>query len=521
MPTPSAGKPARRRGVKWTLIGIVVVVGLAAAGVFGAGIYLNSEIHRVQVHNLTPGATTGADAGSENILMIGSTSRCALKVQNPAYGLCSQGVNGVNSDVIMILHLNPAKRALSLLSIPRDLFLPNSRRGRYGGYKIDASLYQGQSQLVNVIQEDFGIPIQHSVELNFDTFANVVNALGGLDMYFPMPVFDAYSGLNVSKPGCVHLDGYRALQVVRARHLQYKGPGVTTDNRADWPYETQSDLGRIIRDHEFLRVLASTVAKRGLGNPVTDFQLVQSVIGQLSFDNTFSSSNMVNLLLTFHAVNIKAVPQMTLPVSVGPPTGYTWDGYAVGDVEFPAAVPDETAVHKFLMIGPGVNTMTGAPLPQPKSVTVSVLNGTGQYNQAARTEASLEALGFKGAGVGNVAPAATQTETLVRYASTADIGAAEAVMRALSGAVLLIKGPTTSGAQVTVVTGTQFAVNHPRPSASVGSGTSSSSPTTSPPATTAPSAAAEAASAGFQKPSPAATTLRPWDPRACPTKSKK
>ncbi len=45
--------------------------------------------------------------GTENILLVGSTDRCALKVQNAAYGLCSQGVNGVNSDVVMILHLDP------------------------------------------------------------------------------------------------------------------------------------------------------------------------------------------------------------------------------------------------------------------------------------------------------------------------------------------------------------------------------------------------------------------------------
>ena len=59
--------------------------------------------------------------------------------------------------------------------------------------------------------------------LNFDTFANVVNALGGVKMYFPEPVYDAYSGLKQLTPGCVSLDGLHALQVVRARHLQYKG----------------------------------------------------------------------------------------------------------------------------------------------------------------------------------------------------------------------------------------------------------------------------------------------------------
>ena len=153
--------------------------------------------------------TTGADAGTENILLVGSTDRCALQVQTAAYGLCSDGVNGVNSDVVMILHLDPSTQSLSILSIPRDLFVPNARAD--GANKIDAALYEGPSQLVTAINDDLGIPIQHYVVLNFDTFANVVNALGGVKMYFPEPVYDAYSGLHVTTPGCVELDGFHAL----------------------------------------------------------------------------------------------------------------------------------------------------------------------------------------------------------------------------------------------------------------------------------------------------------------------
>ena len=44
---------------------------------------------------------------------------------------------------------------------------------------------------MSAIEEDFGIPIHHYVELNFDSFQGVVNALGGIKMYFPEPVFDA------------------------------------------------------------------------------------------------------------------------------------------------------------------------------------------------------------------------------------------------------------------------------------------------------------------------------------------
>ena len=177
-----------------------------------------------------------------------------------------------------------------------------------GANKIDAALYDGPSQLVAAINENLGIPIQHYVVLNFDTFANVVDALGGVKMYFPEPVFDAYSGLQVLTPGCVDLDGFHALQVVRARHLQYKPPGVTTTDPAYWPFENQSDLARIRRDHEFLRVLATAVAKNGLSNPITDGQLISSVAPQLDVDKHFSTSDMVAMVLDFHGVNAEHGP---------------------------------------------------------------------------------------------------------------------------------------------------------------------------------------------------------------------
>ena len=59
-------------------------------------------------------------------------------------------------------------------------------------------------------------------------------------MYFPEPVYDAESDLDVTTVGCHHLNGFHALQVVRARHLVHKGPGVTSNNPADWTPEAQS-----------------------------------------------------------------------------------------------------------------------------------------------------------------------------------------------------------------------------------------------------------------------------------------
>jgi LCP family protein required for cell wall assembly len=468
------------------------------------------------VLGLSSNSAKGALADTENILLVGSTSRCALKHQYVQYGLCSAGVTGVNSDVVMILHLNPDTKAVSILSIPRDLFIPNARTT--GANKIDAALAQSPSQLVAAVQEDFGIPIQHYVELNFETFASVVDALGGINMYFPMPIFDDYSGITVTSPGCIHLDGVRALQVVRARHLQYKSATTTTSDYHYWPQEAQSDLARIRRDHEFLRVLATAVAHQGLGNPLTDRQIIASVAPQLTVDGGFSATDMVNLVLTFHSVNAGSAPQLTVPVMQSSSLHYYFKGYDYGNIEFPSEPQDQQAIEQVFGINANTSVLTGKSLPRPSTVSVSVLNGSGASNQATTTSDALGALGFDMVGVGDTPPPATQSETVVYYATPAAEPAAEAVAHSLSGAVIMAQGQTQDGAQVTVVTGSDFSVNPPPSASTGGSGTSSAASGTSSAVTSSTSTDGSSSTGGtgtFAPPSSASESLQPWDPRSC------
>jgi LCP family protein required for cell wall assembly len=506
---------SRKRTAAWVTGTLALVLILVAGAAAGYGWYLNHEIHRVDLRNLTAAPVKGDDVGTENILMIGSTDRCALKVQNPAYGLCSQGVNGVNSDVVMILHLNPAHHTVSILSIPRDLFVPNARSD--GANKIDAALYQGPDQLIAAIEEDFGIPIQHFVELNFDSFINVVQALGGIKMYFPEPVYDAYSGLNIQTTGCLSLNGTQALQVVRARHLQYKAPGVTTDDPSYWPQEAQSDIARIRRDHEFLRVLAAAVKAKGLSNPISDQQLVSGVAGQLTVDSGFSASAMIDLVLGYHDVDVSSAPQLTVPVSVDQFGSYVYQGGSYGDIEFPAQPQDHNTVDQFLGLTSNTeDTYSGGMLPSPSTVTVSVLNGSGAFNQATTTAQSLQALGFRIGTIGDTAPVGREAETVVYYAAKtpAQVAAAQAVANSLSGAVIMGMDPTQvkPGSQVTVVTGTDFAVNAPPATATTAPSAAIAPSTTT---TTSGNSGNTGNSGAFQAPTPSVEALQPWDPRGC------
>jgi LCP family protein required for cell wall assembly len=484
-------------------VGLVVaaaIVVIAAAGI-GYVEYISHKIHRVVVGNLVAQPPSGV----ENLVLVGSTSRCALKHQNKAFGLCSEGVTGINSDVVMILHVDPTKHTASILSIPRDLFVPNARAT--GANKIDAALVEGPEQLVSAIEEDFGIPIHHYVELNFDSFQGVVNALGGIKMYFPEPVFDAYSGLNVPTAGCRQLNGFQALEVVRARHLVYKGPNVKSNNHADWTPDPQSDLSRIRRDHEFLRVLASAVDKRGLGNPITDHDLLTAVAPQLQVDSALSLSSMFGLVTTFHGIDVQRTPQQTLPVIVLSSLNYLYHGYDYGNVELTSQPDDFQAIARFLGIGSDADTMTGKPLPAPGSVTVSVLNGTGLTGQAGHTASALGALGFNVVGQGDSPASGSLSETYVYYSSPSHLAAAERVLHSLTGTATLGKAPTSFGADVTVVTGSNFSVNAPAQAKSSTSGTSKGTPSS--PSTSAPTVST------LQAPTAPTQALAPFDPRSC------
>jgi LCP family protein required for cell wall assembly len=527
-PSPRGRPATRKRRLRRTLLVLGLVVVLIAAGAGGYAWYLNHLVHRITVKGLAAGETHGTESGTENILLVGSTDRCALKKQYIGYGICGQGVNGINSDVVMILHLNPTKHTVSILSIPRDLFVPNARIE--GANKIDAALYQGPTQLVAAIQEDFAIPIQHYVELNFDSFASVVNALGGINMYFPEPVYDPDSDLDITTVGCHHLNGFHALQVVRARHMVHKGPGVTSSNPADWTPEAQSDLARIRRDHEFLRVLATAVAKKGLSDPLTDRSIITGVAPDLTVDSGFAASHMINLVLTYHSVKIDSAPQLTLPVLEDTFGSYQYKGGNYGDIEFPTQPDDQSTVDSFLGITPSVNSMTGAPLPDRAKVTVSVENGTGVTNQAATTSAALGALGFHMAELGDTASVGREAETVVYYGSksAAVVAGAQEVANSMSGSVTLGYNPSMvlGGAEVTVDTGTNFSVNAPAapPTTTTTTKTSKGSKgakgskgttattTTVPPTTTIPT---NATSGLFAAPSSPDEGLKPWDPRSC------
>jgi LCP family protein required for cell wall assembly len=442
-------------------------------------------------------------------------------------------VNGVNSDVIMILRLQPGKTP-TLLSIPRDTFVPDARAG--GLYnKVDAALADGPDQLVAAIQQDFGIPINHYVVLNFGTFEGIVDALGGISMYFPTTLRDYDSFLSIDRTGCVHINGVEALALVRSRHLYYHYDKKTKT----WlGYDGSGDIGRIERVHLFLKALVPQIAAQGLGNPITDAQLLGAIAPDLTVDKTFSKTSMLNLAYQFHG-KVGNAPEYTLPI-IEDTVEYMYKGYGYGLVAFPTEPQDQRTIDAFL-------GKAASPKPvAPSGITVSVIDGTDAPQSTAADATALTHLGYKVVGTGSQTSVGPVSETTVLYPAgataalnAANLARAEQVKSSLAGLVVLGEGTTLDGADVSVITGSGFTIATPSvtttpstvvttPSTVATTTTVRSTTTTAPKSTTTTTAPvvksvappAPALSPVFSAATPATEAIPPYDPRTCPNTAK-
>jgi LCP family protein required for cell wall assembly len=475
----------QRRAVA-ACLALALLAALATAGVDAYAHWRFGQVTKVNLHQALR-APTAAQKTSENILIVGNNTRTGLAPQDAQLFGSPQEVGGARSDVTMVLHLDPAKGTASLLSIPRDLFVPlppHSMSGPVG--KIDAALNDGPENLVKAITSNLGIPIDHYVSINFDGFQSIVNALGGIDLYFPTPLRDSLSGLNIAQTGCQHLGGFQALAVVRARHLQYFADG-------KWSTDPLSDLGRIRRDQAFLRVLVHEAKTKGFDNPLRAQATIASVVHQVTIDSGLSFGDMLSLLRTYRGLNPDMVPTATLPISVA--LNYHWKGGAYGDVDMPAEPQDRAVIASFLGTTPAVAA--------PAAVTLTITDMSGTPGRGSTAAGALRSDGFTVGGVTQIPAPGKSVETVIRY-HPGSLAEADTVLARLSGSVMLSADQSVPAGRVALDVGSDVVVGPLSPPA----GTAPAPSVRSPSPTPSPQASNSITPAQFPAQS--------YDPTACP-----
>lgn len=154
------------------------------------------------------------------------------------------GEKDARTDTIIVAQLDPEKKKLVLVSIPRDTLVELPGHGRE---KINsANVYGGVDLVKQVVSELLNVEIDYYVKTNFEGFKQVVDTLGGVDievekrMVYRDPTDGTYINL---KPGMQHLDGKEALDYVRFRH------------------DALGDVGRTQRQQHFLKAVAEAALK--------------------------------------------------------------------------------------------------------------------------------------------------------------------------------------------------------------------------------------------------------------------
>jgi LCP family protein required for cell wall assembly len=242
-----------------------------------------------------------APSQAQNILVVGSDQAM------PGEG--REQVTAVNTDTMMIVRADPGAGTIGVLSLPRDLWVDIPGHGQE---RINTAWETGGPELlIQTIQSNFDIPVNHFLQVDGGGFQRLVDQAGGSDIWVAGELADRSTGFAAAGPGCVHLDGAQALALVRSRHLQLNDPA------RGWIEDPASDLGRIQRQQLMGRVLASSLLDQDLGVGAAD-QLLDTLIDNAAIDNTWAIRDMAGLLFWAQGLDLDtSLTTATPPVRGG------------------------------------------------------------------------------------------------------------------------------------------------------------------------------------------------------------
>jgi LCP family protein required for cell wall assembly len=288
----SAGK-LRRTWPQRLLLTFNVLLAVACLAAAGGLTVFEEKLSRVSTVAIdSPDAQPVEVSEPRNILIIGTDSAANLDEDDPV----GNGRKGERlADVIMILRIEPESGTAQLISIPRDtrVELPSGEMTKINSAVWDVD---GPLNLIRTIKGNFGISIDNYVQVDFAAFKDLVEQLGGVPVYFEVPVRDLKTGLNVAEPGCITLDPAQALAYARSRHFQFKLDG-------KWRYDQTGDLGRITRQQDFIKRSMRRASDKGLRNPSTAFGLVDAAVQSVLMDQSLNVGIILELVDVFRTFN--------------------------------------------------------------------------------------------------------------------------------------------------------------------------------------------------------------------------
>lgn len=273
--------------------------------------------------------------------------------------------NFTRSDTMMVVMIDLASKHVSVLSVPRDLWVYIPKSG-YG--KLNEAIEDGGPERAELaVEKNLGTPpFDYYVVLKIDATKNIADALGGLDVNVEenMDYDDSWGHLHIHlKKGPQHLNGEQLVGYTRFRH------------------DPEGDLGRMRRQRQVIQDLIHQIK-----NPSIILRLPEMLqIVQQNVRTDMPADKMLQLAEGMKDVTPSMVHSAQVPVNVG------WtDGESVVYADTTA----QALVHKYLVVG-----FNGQF--DPSTVHVEVHNGSGMPGAASALADYLRQRGFTVVETGN------------------------------------------------------------------------------------------------------------------------
>lgn len=208
-----------------------------------------------------------------NILLIGQDRR--------------SGEGRSRSDAMILCSFNKAKNTITFTSFLRDLYV---QIPGYMDNRLNVAYPLGGMELLNeALEVNFGVHVDANVEVDFTSFQNVVDRLGGVDIYLTEAEANHLSGYDLHE-GMNHLNGEEALAYSRIRYLD-------------------SDFGRTSRQRNVLTAMLNSCRNLSLGELMTlAYDLLPMVTTDLTNTEIIRYATDLFPMLAGCTINTQSVP---------------------------------------------------------------------------------------------------------------------------------------------------------------------------------------------------------------------
>ena len=291
---PRQANPARRpkKRRNWFLRTVGLIVLLIVAMLIAVPLYAWSRIDKLDA---MPTGERPAETPGTTYLMVGSDAREDLSRAERARLHTGGDAGPPRTDSIMLMHV-PKSGPTVLISIPRDSAV--NIPGVEGKQKINAAFNKGPAALIQTIENNTGLRIDHYVEVGFGGFASVIDSVGGITMCLPKAMNDDKAHINLPA-GCQQLDGVNALGYVRSRHADGK-----------------NDFGRTERQRQMVGAVAKKAASPSTFlNPVRYYNVATKGVDALTVDKDMSLFDFVRFARGMQAISGSGGVALSVPTS--------------------------------------------------------------------------------------------------------------------------------------------------------------------------------------------------------------